>query len=92
MSTVEERLERIESMLLSLVEQQTVREWYSVDQAAQLLGKSEFTVREWARLGRIHAQKRRSGRGKYTSWVISHAELLRYQVEGLISLPNGQNQ
>ena len=85
MNTVEERLERIESMLVTLVEQQTVRDWYSVDQAAQLLGKSAFTVREWARLGRIHANKRKSGRGAHASWVISHEELLRYQRDGLLS-------
>ena len=84
MHTVEERLERIESMLVTLVEQQTVREWYGIDQVAQIVGKSEFTVREWARLGRIRAVKQKSGRGAYASWVISHAELLRYQAEGLL--------
>ncbi len=92
MSTVEERLERIETMLVRLVDQQTVREWYSVDQFAEIVGKSEFTVREWARLGRIHAKKRKSGRGAYASWVISHDELMRYQREGLLPLPSGRNQ
>lgn len=37
--TVEERLERIEAMLSALVERQTVREWYTTDQFAQLVGK-----------------------------------------------------
>ena len=84
--TIDERLEKIESILVSLVEQQTVREWYSTDQVAQIVGKSEFTVREWARLKRIRAEKRRSGRGAHTSWVISHDELLRLQREGLLPL------
>ena len=88
MPTVEERLERIESMLVSLVEQQPLREWYSTDQVAQILGKAEFTVREWARLGRIRAEKRKSGRGAYASWAVSHAELLRYQREGLLPIHN----
>lgn len=87
MLTVEERLERIESMLVRLVDQQAVREWHSIDQAAKLLEKSEFTVREWARLGRIRAEKRQSGRGAHKSWVISHAEIERYQREGLLPLP-----
>jgi hypothetical protein len=84
--TVEERLERIESMLAALVQQQTVREWYTTEQMAQLVGKAEFTVREWCRHGRINAEKRLSGRGAHPSWVISHGELLRFQREGLLPI------
>ena len=79
-----ERLDRIESMLAVLVERQTVREWYTTEQVARLVGKAEFTVREWCRHGRLRAEKRASGRGAYPAWVISHAELLRYQREGLL--------
>jgi transposase len=78
-----ERLERIERTLAALVERQTVKDWYSTDEVAQILGKAEFTVREWCRLGRIRAEKRRSGRGAFPAWVISHDELKRYQREGL---------
>ncbi|QJW98495.1 hypothetical protein [Frigoriglobus tundricola] len=85
--TLEERLERIESMLVVLVERQQVREWYSVEEFAGLLAKAEFTVREWCRLGRIRAEKRLSGRGAFPAWCISHQELLRYQREGLLPLP-----
>jgi hypothetical protein len=84
--TVEERLEKIEAILAVLVERQTAREWYTTEQAAQLLGKAEFTVREWCRNARLKAEKRMSGRGAYPQWVISHAELLRYQREGLLPL------
>jgi hypothetical protein len=83
---IEERLERIESMLAVLVDRQTVKDFYEVEEFARLVGKAEFTVREWARLKRIRAQKRMSGRGAFASWVISHAELLRYQREGLLQL------
>ena len=86
MQNLEQRLERIESMLSLLVEKQTLREWYTTDQVAELLGKAEFTVREWARLKRIKAEKRKSGRGAYASWVISHEELLRVQREGLLPI------
>jgi hypothetical protein len=84
--TVEERLEKIEAMLAVLVERQTVREWYTTEQVAQLVGKAEFTVREWCRHGRLKAGKRMSGRGAYPQWVICHSELLRYQREGLLPL------
>jgi len=80
-----QRMERMEAMLCVLLERQhVVRDWYATDQFAKLVGKAEFTVREWCRLRRIHAEKRRSGRGSYPAWVISHAELQRYQKEGLL--------
>jgi hypothetical protein len=80
-----ERLTRIEELLSVLVDRQTVKDFYQVEEFANLVGKAPFTVREWARRGRIHAEKRRSGRGASTAWVISHQEWLRYQREGLLS-------
>jgi hypothetical protein len=82
--TVEERLDKIEGLLLVLVERQQVRGWYTTEQVAQLVKEAEFTVREWCRLGRIRAEKRHSGRGAHPAWVVSHQELLRYQREGLL--------
>lgn len=55
-----------------------------VREFARLVGKAEFTCREWCRLGRIRAIKKGSGRGKYQSWAISHEELLLYCKEGLL--------
>jgi hypothetical protein len=81
-----DRLDRIEATLMLLTEKQTVREWYTTDEMARIVGKAEFTVREWCRLGRVRAQKRISGRGAFPAWVISHDELLRYQREGLLPL------
>lgn len=81
--TLEERLERIETMLAVLVEGQQVREWYGVDEVARLTGRSSFTVREWARKGRILATKKGSGRGAHAAWAISHEELERFRREGL---------
>jgi hypothetical protein len=82
--TLDQRLEKIESLLTVLVECQKVREWYSTDEIAAVVGKSEFTVREWCRLGRIRAEKRHSGRGAFPAWCVSHQELVRYQREGLL--------
>ncbi|VTR92879.1 Uncharacterized protein OS=Singulisphaera acidiphila (strain ATCC BAA-1392 / DSM 18658 / VKM B-2454 / MOB10) GN=Sinac_2054 PE=4 SV=1 [Gemmata massiliana] len=84
--TVEERLENIEAMLVVLVERQQVREWYSVEEFARIVGRAEFTCREWCRLGRVRAEKRLSGRGAFPAWCISHPELLRYQREGLLPM------
>lgn len=84
--TLEERLDRIESLLVSLVEKERVREWYSVDEFARIVGRAEFTCREWCRHARIKAEKKESGRGAHSSWAISHTELLRFQREGLLPL------
>ncbi len=82
--SLEEKLDKIEKLLLVLVERQQVREWYSVEEFARIVGRAEFTCREWCRHGRIRAEKKESGRGAYASWTISHAELLRFQREGLL--------
>jgi hypothetical protein len=80
-------LQRIEKQLNDLISQQLVREWYSTDEVAKILGKAEYTVREWCRMGRILAEKRQSGRGKFKAWVVSHQELTRFQREGLLHFP-----
>jgi hypothetical protein len=63
---------------------QQEQESYSTAEVAKLLGKAEFTVREWARLGRIHATKKQSGRGPAGEWTISREELARIRSEGLL--------
>jgi hypothetical protein len=84
MNDIEERLDRIEQALQTLIEKNTVKEYYSTHVVAKILGRAPFTVQQYARSGRIRAEKRKSGRGKHLSWVISHDELLRIQREGLI--------
>jgi len=79
-------LQELKAMLLVLVERQQVREWYSVEEFARIVGRAEFTCREWCRHSRIRAEKRLSGRGAYPAWVISHNELLRFQREGLLPI------
>lgn len=82
--SLEERLDRLEKLLLVLVERQQVREYYSVEEFARIVSRADFTVREWCRHGRIKAEKKESGRGAHASWAISHEELLRFQREGLL--------
>jgi hypothetical protein len=83
-----DRLDRIEEALRLLVEQRTVKEWYTTSEMAKLLDKAEFTVREWCRLGRVRAQKKRCGRGAASEWIVSHEELTRIRNEGLLPEPN----
>jgi len=82
--TLEEKLDEIKSLLVVLVEGQQIKDFYEVEEFARIVGKAPFTCREWARLGRVRAQKKLSGRGAYARWVVPHSELLRYQREGLL--------
>ena len=84
MQEILDRLMRIESVLNTLVELRTVKEFYSTAEVGAILSKAEFTVREWCRHHRCRAEKRRSGRGRYQSWVISREELQRIEREGLL--------
>ena len=84
--SVEERLEKLEALLTLLVERQQVREWYTTQEFANAVGKAEFTIREYCRLGRLRAEKRQSGRGAYPQWVLSHTELERYRRNGLLTI------
>ena len=82
-----ERLDKMEALLGELLRQRAVKDWYSTDEVAEILGKAKFTVREWCRLNRVRAQKRPCGRGRSREWMIAHAELERIQNEGLFPQP-----
>jgi hypothetical protein len=86
MQEILERLKRIENALATLVQSRTVKDFYSTDEVAAILGKAEFTVREWCRLNRVYAEKRQTGRGRAKEWMISHQELTRIRNEGLLPL------
>ncbi len=77
---------------LALLKQQRIeKEAYTPKEVAGMLGKKEYTVREWCRLGRINAKKLPNGRGNEGEWRIPHEELMRYQAEGLLPLsPHAQ--
>ncbi len=85
--TTDERLDRIEELLLQIVRQKTVKDWYTTSEVGEILDRAEWTVREWCRLQRVTADKRPCGRGNSQEWIISHEELLRIQNEGLLPDP-----
>ena len=78
------RLSRIEEALAILVRQRTVKDWYTTEEIARLLGRASYTVREHCREGRVKAAKRPCGRGSSKEWMVSHEELLRVQSFGLL--------
>jgi len=84
LSQLNNRLSRIEVAIDGLREPSFSKEWYTISEAADILGRAAFTVREWARLDRINALKRPSGRGTASEWMISRKEMERIQNKGLL--------
>ena len=70
---VESRLACVESTLAEIKgavqAPHDEKQWYTTAEAAEILGRAFFTVREWCRHGRIHAEKRACGAGLPKSGV-----------------------
>lgn len=80
-----ERVARLEAEFSALRTAGSNNTYYSVMEFAARVGRAPYTVREWARQGRIHATRRATGGGPYRAWAISQEELFRYQQWGLRS-------
>ena len=78
------RLDRIEAALQALARDRTVQEWYSTAEVAGLLGRAEYTVREWCRQGRVRASRTAHARGPHPEWRVAHAEVERVRRDGLL--------
>lgn len=83
------QLSELRTLVERLVERDLspAQEYYSTADVARVLGKAEWTVREWCRNHRVHSVKRKSGRGRYKEWMIAHTELERIRSEGLLPPP-----
>jgi hypothetical protein len=80
---LDERLPATQTDLSAMTQQRLVKDYYSTEEVARIVGKAPYTVREWCRYGRLRGEKRKCGRGNSKEWAVSHAEVLRYQNEGL---------
>jgi hypothetical protein len=87
LSLIAEKITRLEAAVSLLVEQHTVKDFYTVEEAAVILRRRPYTIREHCRLGRINATKRESGRGEYGEWSISRDELTHVMTHGVRPLP-----
>ncbi|GAB5405693.1 MAG: hypothetical protein Aurels2KO_39240 [Aureliella sp.] len=87
LQSLREQLNRIEQAIASQNGgPQFDKEWFTVAETAELLGKQPFTVREWARCSRISAVKRPCGRGRSSEWVFHRDAIEQYMNEGLLPI------
>ena len=82
---------RIEALLQRLVAGNGVKSYYTVEEFAVLVARSEHQVRQWCNLGRINASKSNGRCGGERTWVISHEELERYQRVKLLPIDPRRN-
>lgn len=84
MSDHQDQLDRIESLLRFMADTQQRKDWYSCEEFSRLVSLAPFTIRKYCRDGRLAAQKRGIRRGQADEWVLSHAEYLRFERDGLL--------
>jgi predicted transcriptional regulator len=81
------RIEQTQAVILGrldeLVSLKTAKDFYSVEEVAERVGRTSYQVREWLRMGRMKGIKRPVGRGRHKEWMVEHAELERYLNHGL---------
>ena len=63
-----------------------VKPYYNTKEFAASAGLSIYTVRHYARDGRLNAEQTESGPGGIPGWRFSHEELLRFQKDGPLPL------
>ena len=80
--------DQMSKLLEVMLNRPTEKTSYTTKEVADILGKAPFTIREWCRLKRIHAEKAKCGRGSEEEWRISREELVRIQNEGLLPIPD----
>lgn len=87
-SKMNDSIESIVARLAELQAQRKVKDYYSPNEFAEIVGLSPDTVREHLRNRRILGEHRHgTGRGNKPEWRISHAELERYRSDGLRPRP-----
>jgi hypothetical protein len=80
-------IRRVEEKQARLDAQEPPRQFYTTKEFAERVDRSEYTVRQWCKNGRINAQKRPGGRGAYDEWQIPASEPQRFLDYGFLPRP-----
>lgn len=77
------QFEEMKALILSMPH---ARETYTVEQAAERIGRRPWTVRQWCNLGQVPGAMKKRGRGKTGEWVLPHEVVLWLEREGPLPL------
>ncbi len=86
MKEILNRIERMETRLSLSVE----KESYTVEDAAERLGRRPWTVRQWCNKGQVQGAYKVRGKGRTGEWRIPHEGLVGLQSQG--PSPEGAHQ
>jgi hypothetical protein len=75
LNSIDERLAALEGS-----GRQPARQWFSPDEAAGMLGRKPYTVREWCRQGRVPSERSETGKR-----MIPAAEVERLRAGGALA-------
>jgi hypothetical protein len=78
LKSVLDRLDRLEENLAI----SRPKDAYTVDEAAERLNRSPWTVRDWCNKGQVPGATKIHGKGRTGEWRISHDALVKVQIEG----------
>lgn len=70
-----DRLEKAHSLSV-------VKEAYTTEEAAEHLGRSEWTVRQWCNKGQVQGAYKVRGKGRTGEWRLPHEALAELQAAG----------
>ncbi len=80
-----EILDRLDQLSAKPTTDTTSKEFLTTEEFADRVGlRSDRTVRDYLKTGRLNGIKQKSGRGRSQRWVLPVEEVTRYHREGLL--------
>jgi excisionase family DNA binding protein len=78
LESLHKRLDNVEEHLSLSV----VKDTYTVQEAAERLNRSDWTVRQWCNKGQVPGARKVPGKGRTGEWRIPHDALVKVQNDG----------
>ena len=80
--TLDDLMAKLVAIEQKLVAFAKPKSYYTIAESAEFLNKTEYTVREYCKSGKLLAEKANVFSGMHQQWRIAYDELLRFIREG----------